>query len=156
LGEADPEDIVEQAIRRRQHMESHKRWPDVADIMTPVFPFKASKTRISSEEQSRRNLLAKAANLDEVTSTPVRRLYRLAGVRTTDKDTFQALLDMKSAFRLTERKVRVFYENEIGKFDWDTVPRFRAKLNGKNIINKISLGHIETNEAFNTPDILCS
>jgi len=95
----------------------------------------ASKEKIASEEQSRRNLLAKTGNINEIPTTPVRRLYKLAGVRTTDKQVFNTLLGMKRAFRSAEKKVRIYYENEIGKIEWDTVKRFRSKLNGTYYVN---------------------
>lgn len=118
----DGEDDDEEPVNRR--------WPEEFDIPTPTFPFPNSTMKIASEELSRQNLLKKTPHMDESPSTPVRRLYKLAGVRTTEMDLFNNIMEMKKMFRVTENKLRVYYENEIGKWDWDTLKRFRCKLNG--------------------------
>ncbi|CAL8104422.1 unnamed protein product [Orchesella dallaii] len=133
LTDADAAEVVEMALLKRRNLSSShgsKRWPEETDIPTPTFPFPYSKIRIPSEEQSRMNLLRKTPHMDDVPATPVRRLFKLAGIRTTEKDIFTNIMEMKRNFRLAENKLRVYYENEIGKLDWDTLKRFRCKLNG--------------------------
>lgn len=142
MTEADAAEVVDMALKKRKSMtrrqtadgieeeEPNKRWPDEYDIPTPTFPFPHSLVKIPSEEQSRQNLLKKTPHMDEVPPTPVRRLYKLAGVRTTETDVFNNIMEMKKLFRVTENKVKVYYENEIGKLDWDTLKRFRCKMNG--------------------------
>ncbi|ODM91123.1 hypothetical protein Ocin01_15559 [Orchesella cincta] len=133
LTEADAAEVVELALLKRKNLSNDfgsKRWPEETDIPTPTFPFAYSNIRIPSEEQSRLNLLKKTPHMDDIPPTPVRRLFKLAGIRTTEKDIFTNIMEMKRNFRLTENKLRVYYENEIGKLDWDTLKRFRCKLNG--------------------------
>lgn len=127
--------MVELALKKREAMErkaeeedADKRWE--FDIPTPRFPFVPTVVRIPSEEQSRRSLLKKTPHMNDVPGTPHRRLYKLAGVRTTEKDIFNNIMEMKKSFRVTENKVKIYYENEIGKYEWDTTKRFRTKLYG--------------------------
>ncbi len=88
---------------------------------------------------SRRNLLSTMPHMDDIPSTPVRRLFKLAGVRTTEKQTFNTLLDMKRKFRSTEKKVRVYCQNEIFKMEFDTIRRYKARLGGEYTYLKISM-----------------
>lgn len=69
-------------------------------------------------------------HMDDVPGTPVRRLYKLAGVRTTEKQTFNMMFDMKRQFRGVEKKVRNHTENEIWQKEFDTVRRYKNKLPG--------------------------
>lgn len=140
LTEQDAVEMAELALQKRKSLshrekmseeeDSGKRWPEEYDIPTPTYPFPTSDVRIPSEEQSRQNLLKKTPHMDEIPGTPVRRLYKLAGVRTTEAEIFNNIMEMKKMFRVTENKCRVYYENEIGKLDWDTQKRFRGKLRG--------------------------
>lgn len=131
LTEADAEELVEMAIRKREMLPSSRRWPEIDSLRTPTYPFTHTPPRIGSEEQSRRNLLASMPHMDSTPSTPIRRLFKLAGVRTTEKQTYNALLEIKRGFRATENKVKVFCQNEIIKMEFDTLRRYRAKLNGR-------------------------
>ncbi len=48
LTDADAEEVVEMAIRKRQMLPSSKRWPDTDDIPTPTFLFAHSPHRYAA------------------------------------------------------------------------------------------------------------
>jgi len=127
--QVDTATMVEQALVKRKNMQS-QRFPDEFDIKTPNLPGAVSKEVVTSEEQSRLDLLKKAPDAADQSAppTPIRRLYKMAGIHTTEKDFYQVLMEMKRPFRNTERKLRIFYENEIEKYEWDTLKRYRVKL----------------------------
>jgi len=91
--------------------------------------------RLTSEEQSRLNLLSivpDITNADgERPTTPLRKLYEVAGVKTLDKDFFQILMSIKRSFRDLEKSLRVSIANKVEKLEWDTPKRYKAKIRGQ-------------------------
>jgi len=107
--------------------------PNEADIPTPNLPGAIEEEILDSEEQSRVNLLAKipgAAN-DAPPPSPIRRLLRESGIKTTDKEMFSIIMGMKRPFRQSEKNLRHFYTNEVEKYEWETMKRYKAKVQGK-------------------------
>ncbi|CAG7824933.1 unnamed protein product [Allacma fusca] len=104
--------------------------PHVAEIHTPVLAGLESPAKIDSEDQSRLNLLAKnpEASNDNPPPSPVQFLYKIAGIKTTEKRTFESLMTIKKKFRVTEKSLRFYYANETDKADWETQNRFRHKI----------------------------
>lgn len=106
--------------------------PDPGEIPTPKLPNSQSLHVLSSEEKSRLNLLAKCPGADSEEPIPqeILKLYTVTGIKTTSKDMYRTVMKMKKAFNDIEKNVSTYYLNEIEKFEWDTMKRYKTKIGG--------------------------